>query len=329
MEVQKLHDAIEKSGNSLETFIESQNKKELKGYKEQLKEFLVEKADVIKDLHKAGSGSIEFIPKAVGDMTTGSGTNQETPSRLWHDNLGEFNLRNDDSLVNLATVSSTGSPLYSYTEMLPKEGGYAFVAEGEAKPRIDFKSETRFATPKKAAAYEILTEEAVTDIVRMESVARDYLTKQHGLHKANAVYFGNGLGENPIGATVYGRVFVAGTMALKVVTPNFMDAINACITDIYTTQAFTDQASYMANTVFVNPTDFFIEFQSAKDGNKLPLYPQASLFNTVSIGGVTIIPWAKVPAGKLFVADMKKYNVIQAAFIYEDTATVIAAITKP
>ena len=145
-----------------------------------------------------------------------------------------------------------------------------------------------------------------------------------------------------------------------------MDAINACITDIYTTQAFTDQASYMANTVFVNPTDFFIEFQSAKDADGKPLYPQASLFNTVTIGSVTIIPWIKIPVGKLFVADMKQYNVInyipfsirigwvnnqfvenkftmvgesrffafvknldQAAFIYDDTATILTAITKP
>lgn len=363
-EVLKLTAEIEKSGNALEEFIEAQSKKEVDGVAKQLHNFLTENKSNIKDLYKAGSGSIEFIPKAVADVTTGSGTNQETPSRLWHDDLGGFNLRSDDGLISLATVSSTGSPLYSYTEMLPKEGGYAFVAEGNAKPKIDFKWENRFADPKKAAAHEVLTEEAVTDITRLEAVARDYLSKQHNLFKANAIYFGDGLGENPTGATVYGRTFVAGDMALAVVTPNFMDAINACITDIYTTQAFTDQASYMANTVFVNPTDFYIEFQSAKDGNQLPLYPQASLFNTVSIGGVTIIPWIKVPAGKIFVADMKQYNVInyipfsirigwvnddfiknkftmvgesrffafvknldQAAFIYDDIATIKAAIT--
>jgi len=114
----------------------------------------------------------------------------------------------------------------------------------------------------------------------------------------------------------------------------------------------------------INPIDFFIQLVGAKDGNGLPLYPQAGLFNEVRIGGVRIIPWIKIPVGKIFVADMKKYNVVnyvpfsirvgwindqfitnkftlvgesryfqyvknldQAAFVYDDIATVQAAIT--
>jgi hypothetical protein len=365
-EIAKLHGAIEKSGNAVEAFMASQSDKREVSVKAQLKSFLKENESKIDQIYKDGSGNIEFVPKAVADITTGSGTNATAPSPLFFNDLGGFGLRDDDALVSLATVSSTGTATYSYTEMLPKEGDYAFVAEGGAKPKVDFSWINRFADPKKAAAHEVLTEEAVTDVVRLEAVAQDYLSKQHNLFKANSIYFGDGTGENPTGATVYGRTFVAGDMALKVVTPNFMDAINACITDIYTTQAFTDQASYMANTVFVNPTDFFVEFQSAKDGEGKPLYPQASLFNTVSIGGVTIIPWIKIPSGKIFVADMKAYHVInyipfsirigwvnnqfvenkftmigesrffafvknldQAAFIYDDIATIITAITKP
>jgi hypothetical protein len=221
-------------------------------------------------------------------------------------------------------------------------------------------------TPHKAAAYEILTEEAVTDYARMMSVAREYLTKQHDLHKANAVYFGDGTGENPTGATVYGRTFVSTSMVdvFPLGGSNFMDVVNACITDVYRTQAFTDEAHYMPNIVLINPIDFFINLVGAKDGNGLPLYPQAGLFNEVRIGGVRIRPWIKVPAGKIFVADMTKYNIVnyvpfsirvgwindqfitnkftlvgesryyayvknldQAAFIYDDIATVQAAIT--
>ena len=64
----------------------------------------------------------------------------------------------------------------------------------------------------------------------------------------------------------------------------------------------------MANLVMINPVDFFIQLVSAKDDNGLPLYPTASLFNQVSIGGVTIIPEESIPAGKIFVCDMSKYN---------------------
>ena len=114
----------------------------------------------------------------------------------------------------------------------------------------------------------------------------------------------------------------------------------------------------------INPIDFFLELVGAKDNQGLPLYPQAGLFNQVSIGGVTIKPWEKIPVGKIFVADMKMMNVInyvpfsirmgwindqfitnmftmvgesryfqfvkeldKQAFIYDDIATVKAAIT--
>ena len=363
-EVEALHNEIKTSGQAIEDFVNAQKEKQVGGVMKQFNEFLTSNKDEIANIYQKGSGSIEFVPKAVGDLTMGSGSNAETPSSMWHDNLGDFNLRNDDDLVSLATVSSTGSPLFSYTEMLPKEGGYAFVAEGAVKPQIDFQWQNRFAEPKKAAAYEILTEEAVTDIVRMEATARDYLAKQHNLFKANSIYFGAGTGVTPTGATVYGRTFVAGSMANAVATPNFMDVVNACITDIYTTQAFTDQASYMANVVMINPVDFYVQLVSAKDGQGLPLYPQAGLFNEVRIGGVSIRPWSKIPAGKIFVADMKVYNVInyvpfsirigftgdqfienkftmlgesryfafvknldQAALIYDDIATIKTAIT--
>ena len=66
----------------------------------------------------------------------------------------------------------------------------------------------------------------------------------------------------------------------------------------------------MANIVLINPVDFYVQLVSAKDLQGLPLYPQAGLFNQVTIGGVTIKPWDKIAAGKIFVADMKAMNVV-------------------
>lgn len=309
-EIEKLHAAIEKSGDALEDFIKSQEQKNLKGLKEQFSSFLSENKEKISQLHKQGSGTIEFIPKDVGSITTASGTDATTPSHLMHTNLGGFNFRNDQPLIDYATVSSTGSPTFSYTELEPKDGNYNFVAEGGKKPQIDFKWTNRFAEPYKIAAHEVLTEEAVTDVARLESVAREYLRKKHDLFKADRLYFGTGNAGQAKGATAYGRSFAAGTMALQVQDPTFMDVVNAAITDIYTTPNYTDEAPYMANLVLVSPVDFFLNLVAAKDSQGRPLYPQAGLFNTVTIGGVTIRPWAKVPAGKIFVGDMKKVHVV-------------------
>lgn len=366
-EILKLHNAVKEQGEALDSYIEAQKQKVVKGLLGQFGDFLKSNKEKLEEIKNSKAGEIEFIPKVVGDITTGSGTDIDTPPLDVSTTLGTFNFRNDNSLLSLCTVSSTGSPSFSYTEMLPKEGGYAFVAEGGTKPQIDFKWENRYETPKKAAAYEILTEESVTDYTRMMSVAREYLLKQHDLFKVNKVFFGTGTGSEPTGATVYGRTFVSTGMVdvFPLGGSNFMDVVNAIITDIYRTQGFADEAHYMPNIVMINPIDFFVQLVGAKDGNGLPLYPQAGLFNEVRIGGVRIIPWIKIPAGKIFVADMTKYNIVnyvpfsirvgwindqlitnkftmvgesryfqyvknldQAAFVYDDIATVQAAITS-
>lgn len=356
---------IKKHGQALTEFIDGQQKNYQNSVIKQFNDFLIDKQDELKSIAKSKNGTIEFIPKAPEDITTGNGTDAETPQPNHNTQLGDFNLRNDNDLMSLMTVGQTSKAQASYTEMIPKDGNYVFVNEGNEKPQVDFTWQNRYPSPKKIAAYEILTEEAVTDVVRLMSIAKDYLKQKHDLFKVNACFFADGLNDNPTGATTYGRSFVAGDLALSVDKVQFMDIINACVTDIYTTQNFVDEAHYMPNTVMISPQDFFIHLTSAKDDNGLPLYPSAGLFSTVTIGGITIRPWVKIPSGKIFVADMKKYNVInyvpfsirigwindqfitnkftilgesrffqyvknldQNAFIYDDIATIETAIQK-
>lgn len=361
-QLDKLEKEIEKSGNELESFIEANKKKEEKDFSAQFIDFLQTNKDNIQNIVKNKTGVVEFVPKAVGPITTASGEDVTTPSHLWHTNLGHFNFRDDNPMISYATVTSTNSPVYAYTDLAPKDGDFEFVAEGGRKPQIDFEWKNRFAEPVKAAAHEVLTEEAVTDIARMESVAREYLKKKHDLFKAKKLYVNAG---NPNGATNVATSFNAGGMAGRVQDPVFMDAVNAIITQVYTSHNFADEASYMPNLVLVNPVDFFLELVAAKDKQGRPLYPQAGLFNSVSIGGVTIRPWEGIDEGKLFVADMKMMNVVnyipfsirlgwinnqfidnqftmlgesryfqfvknfdKKAFVYDDLETVITAIEK-
>lgn len=367
-ELEKAIKAIETQGQILEDFMAEQKAKVILSLEQKFSNFLFEKQEEIGKIFKAGSGEIVFNPfvdKAPAPITTGSGATIGGVPESYNTQLGSFNLRNDNDLLSYATISSSSTPVVTYVEMIPKDGNYAFVAEGEEKPQIDFKWEKRYPTPKKAAAYIILTEESVTDYARLESISREYLRKKHDLFKVNACYFAAGTGVLPTGATVYGRTFTAGALAdgLPNGTVNFMDVVNAAITDIYTTQNYTDEDSYKANIVMISPNDFYLNLVSAKDNHGLPLYPQAGLFNSVTIGGVTIKPWIKIPTGKIFVADMSKYHIVnyipfsirigwindqfitneftmlgesrffqyvqnldQQAFIYDDIATIKAAI---
>ena len=332
---------------------------------ETLTKAIIDNHEEIQKIFTKGNGVLEL--KVVGEITTATGVNTSPPNLVGTQlaPIANVNLRGMD-IEPLFNVLQTSQAAYAYTEAVPKDGDYTFVAEGASKPQIDFKWETNYAKPKKIAAWMHLTEESVMDVKGLESVARDYLRKKHDLFKSKQLLFGDGIGENAKGATKYGRTFVAGGMALKVATPNFMDVVNAAITDISVTHNYQDETPYYANLVLVNPIDFFLNVVSAKDANGLPLYPTASLFNKVVIGGVTIKPEESVPAGKIFVGDLDKYNLTnympytvkigwinddfiknmfvilgesrfhafvkkldQQAFIYDDIATIKTAITKP
>ena len=340
--------------------------KVLVSYAEQLTKAIKENHEKIKEISKAGSGVVEITLKAVADITTASGVNTAPPAITGTQQapLQNVNLR-EMGILPLTNNFNTSLAAYPYTEAKPKDGDYSFLAEGAIKPQIDFSWETNYAKPVKVAAWERLTEESVQDVAGLESVARDFLFKKHNLKKSKGILSGDGIAPNPKGATTYGRVFSAGSLALAVVSPNFMDVVNACITDIYTTHNYQDEMPYMANLVLVNPSDFYIQLVSAKDLNGLPLYPQAGLFNQVVIGGVTVVPEESIPAGKIFVCDMTKYNTTnympytvkigwvnddfiknqfvilgesrfhafvkkldEQAFIYDDIATIKTAITK-
>lgn len=364
-ELEKIIKSMKKQGKAMQRLEASMKEDFVETVAGQYENFLLDNVDKLADIMKNKQGTLNFVPKVVGDIARANGSDAVAFPAVSHTNLGHFNFRNDNPLLGLCSTTNTSSPVHPYTELTPKDGNYTAVQEAATKPQVDFSWVNRYAEPKKIAAYEVLSEEVAQDIKRMVSVAKEYLRKKHDLFKANQVYFGTGAGGQVEGATVVARVFAAGAMALAVETPNFMDIVNAVITDIYTTHNYVDEAPYQANVCLVNPVDFYINLVSAKDANGLPLYPQAGLFNAVTIGGVMIKPWEKIPAGKIFVADMSKYNVSnyipfsirtgwindqlitnqftlvgesrffgyvknldKNAFVYDDIATIETAITK-
>lgn len=309
---------MEAGNEALKSFLADEIAKQLadsnKGIQEieslevQLSKAIAEKHEEIKTAFKNNT-AVEITLKAVGNITTASGANTNPPAITGTQQapISNINLR-EIGILPLTNNITTSLAAYPYTEAKPKDGDYTFLAEGGTKTQIDFSWETNYAKPVKTAAWERLTEESIQDVAGLESVARDFLFKKHNLKKSKGILFGDGTAPNPKGATTYGRAFVAGNMALAIAKPTFMDIVNACVTDIATTHNFTDEVPYMANLVMVNPIDYFIQLVSAKDGFGNPLYPTASLFNQVSIGGMTIIPEESIPSGKIFVADMSKYN---------------------
>lgn len=317
-ELQKVQDAMKAQGETLLEIKESHKSAIAKGFDAQLGSFLTANKEKIKEIYKSGKGHLEFYPdqdeinKVVGDVMRANGLIGSVPA--YNDvNLPFVNLRDDNPMLAFASTQNTNSASIPFTEITGWEGNAAAVAEGGLKPQVDFDWVTNYATPFKAAAYEVLSEEVVDDIPRIMSVAKDFLKQKHDLKKVDLVYFGSGVVPNPKGATIFGSenayaTGVATPFYQKITHVNIMDIIYAAVMQVYGLPPIVDGIPFIPNLVMMNHLDFVENFVMVKDVNGLPLYPTASLFSRVTMGGVTIVPWVKVPADKLFLADMSKYN---------------------
>jgi len=164
-------------------------KTQTESYEAQLKSFLKENEDKIKSIHNAGAGAVELTFKAVADISTANGVNTLPPNITGTQQAGLSNVNLRDFDVTMLTTNvNTSLAAFPYTEALPKDGDYTFVAEGAIKPQVDFTWETNYAKPVKAAAWIKLTEESVKDVAGLESVARDLLVKKHNIKKAKVFF---------------------------------------------------------------------------------------------------------------------------------------------
>lgn len=268
--------------------------------------------DTIKELYDGKNGSVD-ITKAVANITTGSVSTDTGGNALLDmlnaDEINDLRL-NSPFIEDFATVTNTSKPVYTYADYLPKDGDVDFIAEGGEKPQLDLNVEIRTETPRKAAGYEILTEESITDIPRMESNARGGLLKKYLLRRQNGILFGDGIGANPLGVTNIASAFnPASWVGEKVQNPNLHDVMIAVANQIYTAQSYADDVEFYPNVAFVNPADF-AALRVSKNANDNYIFPSFTLFNEKTIDGIRLISKNKIPAGKILMGDFKKLSII-------------------
>lgn len=361
----KLNKALEDQG-LLITKMQGSGNEQPKSFKDVFtKAFAAE--GLTEKLAKASQGGapVEII-KAVGTVTTGSVTTDTGGNALLDminaDELNSMRLR-DQFIENFCTVTRTSKPVYTYVDYVPKEGDVTFVLEGGTKTEIDLKAEVRTITPSKAAGWTKLTEEAATDVPRMESEARVNIFKKYLLRRQNGILFGDGIAPNPTGVTTVAPAFSAGTWTGGTKTaPNLYDAMVAIKNQIELAANYTDDVDYYPNVVFLNPANY--------NGLLIEQSDQVYTFNTVNgakvmnIDGIQVVPKKEIPTGKILMGDFTKLEVInyidymakvgyvnddfiknefvmlgegrfyvlvreldKLAFVYDDISTVITALT--
>jgi HK97 family phage major capsid protein len=269
---------------------------------------------LLDDIKKAydSHGSLEVF-KAVGNVATDNVTTDTGGNAILDmlnaDEINDIQLRTP-FVEEFASVSNTSKPVYTYVDYIPGEGDVDFIAEGGEKSQLDLDVSVRTESPVKAAGYEILTEEAITDIPRMDYNARTLLFKKYLLKRQDGILFGDGLNANPLGVDAIAAAFNPSSWeGDKVVSPNLYDVVVAMANQIFTTTTYTDDVEYYPNVVFINPANF-ASLKVTKDKNGQYLFPTITLLNGKEIDGIRIVPKNKIPAGKIMMGDFTKLNII-------------------
>ncbi|MDV3749302.1 hypothetical protein CMU21_15830 [Elizabethkingia anophelis] len=326
-----------------------------------------EKAEEIKEIYNQGSGQIEImvVPKAVGPIMSSSGTYTQLPA-LMATQLNPLQRIDLDILDIESEVTSMDTDLsvYTYAYAVPKDGKYDFQTEGEAKKQIDFTWKNGSSSALTFAAWERLTEQAVQDVKGLMNVATGYLKDRHDYDKALAVVFGNDANDIK-GIVDYAKPFTAGDLAASVEKPLITDIVGAGILSVRSRRNYPGERPFNPNVAYMNPVDFFKEYTAKKDNYGKPLFPTAQN-GYVIIGNTVIKERFEIPSGKILIADLKKVKLFnykpytvrigwvnddfiknqfvmlgesrfhliiqpldEAAFLYDDIATIKTAITKP
>jgi len=248
----------------------------------------------------------------------------------------------------------TKARLIEWVNRINEDGGSAFIGEGVLKPLKDWDYDLESSTAKKIAVRAKVPTEMLNDFTEFRSDLNRILTID-----LMEVIEDKLLTDTLSSTTVAGIATVASgytTTALDdlVELPNFVDAIRASMLQMRL-------LNYKPNVVFLNPTEnALLDLIKDKNGNYIKIQVEGVLRT------LRVLETTAIPAGYFLLMDTEKwivkmledvmvefgrddddfsknmmtvicearlhsyYNSIDVgAFIYEDFATVIAAIEKP
>lgn len=269
-----------------------------------VEKYLRDNIDEIKSSFDSGKGIID-ISKAVGIVTTANGTLPVAlPVNYVAERQGVQNVAlRRPYLFDVVNTFQTSEKSLAYIEAVPGEGDFEVVAEGGLKPQLDLDWVTRYVTPTKFAGWVKVTEEVIADIPRLRDTIVNYLKAKHDIFKDNQVFAY--INTNAV-------TFTAGAIAASVEKPNIIDVVNAMQVQILNSPNYTDEPDFYANTVLMNPVDFYKYFATVKDSLGRNLYSDVMMLGgSMMYNGLRFISTKQVTAGNIIVLDSTKVDVTE------------------
>lgn len=307
--VAKLVTQMEEMGEDIQVF--KQNRaaagRVAKGLADQIIAKLKEEK-VTQDSFTKGSKlsfNIDWTPKVAATMTTANvdavGTNS-IPFSLADYEMGLTRpQRRQPFLLQIANVSTTTKMYVQWAELENPDGAATSVAEGTAKPMIDFDWVEKSAKVEKIAAYIKVSKEMLDDIDGMRSEIETELREQVLLKLDADLLSGDGTTPDLNGLLNQGTAFAAGSFANSMTNVTKTDILRIAISQVAANLFVPDYA-------LVHPTDLAsMDLEKGEDGH-YALAPFKSA-DGLTISGVRIIANTGQTIDKFTVGDFSKFNV--------------------
>ncbi len=249
--------------------------------------------------------TIEVGTKAAVDMsvenTIGAGATQYTITQ----NTGIISTIRQREEVYLRVVSagSIGSARALWIEETDQQGTPIFIGEGDPKTQLSVKYVEQLAPVRKIAVYGKVTTELMEDTPQLMSYIQNNLVKRLSIATEDALFNGDGTGDNIKGVIPYATAFDAAEMAATVQDANEFDVLEAVALQV-------EKAYGKPNAVFVHPSTWR-RMKTIKDDNNRPLWKEYVEPNgDIVYDGMRIIRTTAITAGNFVAGDFSVVNVL-------------------
>ena len=284
--------------------LETQGGPSLGNFKTELRKGLEKNKEGLAKLKNGGNERIRFAVKAVGDMTVAGNVTGQIPQAEREAGITRI-VRRQPFIVELVNTGTISSTTWEWVEQKLPEGTVTMVAEGAAKPQLDFNLVLASATVRKVAAHIKASKEMLDDIPLMEAEINQELAELINLEIDSQVLEGDGTGQNLTGILENAVAFAPGTFATgqanEVDEANNQDVLRIAINQIMVAQ-------FQPNFILMHPSDVTgMDVSKASDGHYV-LPPFSTLDNTI-IKGIPIVQNTGITEGDYLVGDFTKSGV--------------------
>lgn len=299
--LQEQADALETKNKTLLS-----GKEQQKSFSEAMDETFTKSKDSLVKLKGDRFGSLNFGIKAAANMLISSNYSGGAVGLTnWDPEITRPALR-QPFMRQLVTTRPLGEGLYvQWAEMKNRDGAVAAVAEGGAKPQIDFDIVEASAKVEKIAGFIKASKESLDDIPRLRAEINQELITEILLELDRQILLGTGTTPEMKGIMTYitSALSVTGTPfatagASPVASPNNFDVLRVAA-------AIVANNNFTPNYAIVHPYDA-ATMELVKDANNNYVLPPFSTAGGQLVAGLRIVANSGMTLGSFLVGDLSK-----------------------